>query len=60
MYLYHIFDNIIVHGLSEVPSLHCFKNRFSDVLMPGMRSPDSAVDFKAESSHDVDQQVNFT
>lgn len=28
--------------------------------MPGMRSPDSAVDFKAESSHDVDQQVNFT
>ena len=43
---------IIVPGFLEVPSLHCFRNRVLGLLLSRMHSPDSAVDFKAESFHD--------
>ena len=43
---------IIVPGILEVLSLHCFRNRLLGLLLSRMHSPDSAVDFKAESFHD--------
>ena len=48
---------IIVPGFLEVPSLHCFRNRLLGLLLSRMHSPDSAVDFMAESHRNLKKYI---